>query len=263
MKTERKECSFKELIGKTIVKITKREDRSTVDDDPWEAREESYRWKGNYYICPHEDYKYDNILFFTECGKRYSLRPSPGHSRDVKLNPIEGDLNNLLSKPILIAYELLPPAPGKNEEKDEDGKWNSCAFYKMNTNKGGVTMQWFSYASVHCRQAMQFYELHPDPSPDKYTSVVDAYITVALEEEKKGLGDWWPNFIKDPTYTTNSSDASQVKEIVKMVMEILTYSYDYSPGFGEYNLPSFSEDLPGLIANLGDQFFKIEEKENP
>lgn len=94
----------------------------------------------------------NNVIIFTDSmGQKYKLYHSQNCCEVVTINDICGDLSDLLNSPILLAEVASNknPPPGRRALEDGGYLWT---FYKIASNKGGITIRWFgssnSYYSV-------------------------------------------------------------------------------------------------------------------
>ncbi len=64
----------------------------------------------------------------------------------VHIESIDGDLNDLIGSPILLAEEVSShePLEGRDVDIDESFTWT---FYKLSTLKSSVTIRWYGYYS--------------------------------------------------------------------------------------------------------------------
>lgn len=100
---------YKELLGKTIIKIEKTE-RDTMHDDV--------------------------IRFYLSNGAIYEQYHESDCCESVNIEDIDGELNDLLDFPLLQAEETTQDDPNASES----ATWT---FYKFATIKGYVTIRWY------------------------------------------------------------------------------------------------------------------------
>lgn len=120
--------AFPDLLGRTIVKITR-------DGD--------------------EELRFDTLEGFS-----YTMYHSQDCCESVTISEVIGDLNDLLGTPLLIAEEVTSenstPEGVTPPEYPESYTWT---FYKLATVKGHVTIRWLGESngyyseSVNCRKA--------------------------------------------------------------------------------------------------------------
>ena len=90
-------------------------------------------------------------LFFSTADEQFRMYHSQDCCESVYLEDVIGDLNDLIGKPILMAYE----ASSDNVENDPDfrGDSETWTFYHLATIKGSVTLRWIDssngYYSEH------------------------------------------------------------------------------------------------------------------
>lgn len=116
--------NFEDLLGKTLVKI--------------DVITES--------VCN------DKILFIDNTGKGYEMSHSQSCCENVYIESINGDIDDLLHTPILLADET--------SNKDESGNYESATwtFYKLATIKGYVDIRWFGSSNGYYGESVDFYE---------------------------------------------------------------------------------------------------------
>lgn len=117
----KKMAEIKELIGKTLSKIDKTDDR---------------------------------IEFFTSLGEVYVMYHSQDCCEYVRIEDIIGDLNDLVGNPILLAEEATSREHPENFIKeDESFTWT---FYKLATIKGYVTIRWYGESNGYYSESVDF-----------------------------------------------------------------------------------------------------------
>lgn len=92
--------------------------------------------------------KYDDVITYTsECGQQFRMLHHNDCCETVYIEDIEGDINDLIGSPILVAetvqdaiqqaMNLIIPLPEKNGECEQ---WT---FYRLATAKGWVVIRWY------------------------------------------------------------------------------------------------------------------------
>lgn len=108
----KQEISMKELVGRTVTKVTKLKDYAGMDGD---------------------------VLAFEFGGSAEVVYM--GHFQDccecVELIDVVGDFNDLIGSPLVIS------AAESNRADIHDTGSETWTYYKMDTVKGGVTLRWY------------------------------------------------------------------------------------------------------------------------
>lgn len=105
------EVEFNELLGKTFVDIV---EKSNTGGD-------------------------DKIIFTSSDGYTYTMYHEQDCCESVEIDDINGDLNDLLNNPILLAEESTNYNKPRSSN-DEESLWT---FYKLGTVKGYVNIKWY------------------------------------------------------------------------------------------------------------------------
>jgi hypothetical protein len=98
----------------------------------------------------------DEIDFECEDGSTYKMFHSSDCSESVTVEDICGDLNDLLSTPIVEAEEVVSnenPPEVKAPEYQESFTWT---FYKLGTVKGRVTIRWYGESNGYYSESVDF-----------------------------------------------------------------------------------------------------------
>lgn len=117
------------------------------------------------WALPEDDPHPDTLLFFVE-NKIYALYHAQDCCESVYLEDIEGDLNDLIGAPLIMAYESSSdPASGATDysddfaEEDDLEKWT---FYRFMTAKGDVVLRWYGTSNGYYSVDVDVKEVDPD-----------------------------------------------------------------------------------------------------
>jgi len=118
----------------------------------------------------------EELIFHLETGEKYKLYHSQDCCESVSIEDINGDLEDLIGTPILLAEEVNSEEFQKNfeesfklEEGKEDRDWNyvnekgetkpeSCTwtFYKLATKNGYVDIRWYGESNGYYSEGVDF-----------------------------------------------------------------------------------------------------------
>ena len=118
----------------------------------------------------------DEIIFTTTEGEKYKMYHSQDCCESVWIEDINGDLQDLVGSPILLAEEVDSTDFSKNFEESfklqdgcEDYSWNyrneeggflpdsfTWTFYKFATIKGYVDIRWFGESNGYYSESVDF-----------------------------------------------------------------------------------------------------------
>lgn len=118
----------------------------------------------------------EELIFHLETGEKYKLYHSQDCCESVSIEDINGDLDDLIGTPILLAEEVNNEEFQKNfeesfklEEGEEDYHWNyknekgeykpeSCTwtFYKLATKNGYVDIRWYGESNGYYSEDVDF-----------------------------------------------------------------------------------------------------------
>ena len=101
----------------------------------------------------------DEIVFICDDGTQYLLHHLQDCCESVRIEDIEGELDDLIGVPILIADE----ASSTENPKDYVAEfWNESftwTFYKLATIKGYVTIRWYGSSNGYYSERVDFVRL--------------------------------------------------------------------------------------------------------
>ena len=102
----------------------------------------------------------DEVTFYSECGQQFRMYHEQDCCETVLLNDIEGDVDDLIGSPIVVAelvsdaaqqaLKLLIPFP------DRDGDCVQWTFYRLATAKGWVVLRWFGDSNGYYSTEVNF-----------------------------------------------------------------------------------------------------------
>ena len=97
----------------------------------------------------------DYIIFVTDRGDALKMYHSQQCCENVSIDDINGDIDDLVGVPILVADERS----AEDENASESGTWT---FYTIRTIKGTVDVRWYGYSNGYYSEAVDFCYLEDD-----------------------------------------------------------------------------------------------------
>lgn len=101
----------------------------------------------------------DEIIFHLDNGDKYKMYHSQDCCESVSVEDINGDLQDLLNVPLLVAEEAT------NSEENPEGverEWQESftwTFYKFATINGFVTIRWYGESNGYYSESVYFEKL--------------------------------------------------------------------------------------------------------
>jgi hypothetical protein len=113
------------------------------------------------------------IVFITQDDVVYKMFHIQDCCESVVIEDINGDLEDLINTPILVAEEVSNYEPlSENEIKltKDASEYGSCTwtFYKLATKNGYVTIRWFGESNGYYSESVDFIKLENVAESDLY-----------------------------------------------------------------------------------------------
>lgn len=115
----------------------------------------------------------DRITFHTTCDQQFRMLHHQNCCESVCIEDIEGDWNDLLNLPLVVAEEvsdaeqqvlnLLIGVPDKSADSDSSETWT---FYRLATAKGWVIIRWYGTSNGYYSESVDFERVPKDADPD-------------------------------------------------------------------------------------------------
>jgi hypothetical protein len=93
----------------------------------------------------------DRIVFETEAGVRYIMMHHQDCCESVKIEDIDGDLQDLVGNPITRAEEA-------SNGEDAEYAHSTWTFYRFATIRGDVHIRWYGVSNGYYSEAVSFYK---------------------------------------------------------------------------------------------------------
>lgn len=117
------DVQFSDLLGKTLTSITKTN---------------------------------DELIFTTSRNEKFKSYHEQGCCENVRIEDIEGDLNDLIGTPLLKAEESTNSEDAFKRKMDDSFTWT---FYKLATIKGYVTIRWLGESNGYYSERVSFIKM--------------------------------------------------------------------------------------------------------
>lgn len=115
----------------------------------------------------------ERITFHTTCGQQFRMLHHQDCCESVHIEDIEGDWNDLLNLPLVVAEEvsdeeqqvlnLLIGVPDKSADSDSSETWT---FYRLATAKGWVIIRWYGTSNGYYSESVDFERVPKCADPD-------------------------------------------------------------------------------------------------
>ena len=110
----------------------------------------------------NDEKRITSLLFTTDSNEKYEMYHSQDCCETVYLENIDGDLKDLIGKPIRMAEEITNENDTKrlrNTPLEEHAESFTWTFYKFATINGYVTLRWFGESNGYYSEKVDFIKL--------------------------------------------------------------------------------------------------------
>lgn len=92
----------------------------------------------------------DEVTFVTSTGQRFGMHHEQDCCETVYILDVEGDPQNLVGSPIIVAEEATYHDPDNGDDS------NTYTFYRLATAKGWVTVRWYGSSNGYYSERVTF-----------------------------------------------------------------------------------------------------------
>ena len=110
----------------------------------------------------------EEIHFYLSSGKVYRMFHSQDCCESVEVYSVDGDVADIIGTPIVEAVEVSSEdyAFMQFPHTDPDGiDSHTWTFYKIDTNKGGVTIRWFGTSNGYYSESVEIEDVMSGQHP--------------------------------------------------------------------------------------------------
>lgn len=100
----------------------------------------------------------DRIDFYSTDGNMYSMYHNQDCCESVSIDDINGDLDDLIGSPILMADESSSKNTKLDGTPDDDCESCTWTFYRFATIKGYVNIRWYGVSNGYYSESVNIYK---------------------------------------------------------------------------------------------------------
>ena len=112
--------------------------------------------------------KGEELRLTTNDGRTFVMSHSQSCCEDVRVEDVEGELDDLTNTPVVVAEERTQDNP---EEERGEGTWT---FYVLRTMKGSVTIRWYGSSNGYYSVGVELMELPKEESNEDSCDIDDS-----------------------------------------------------------------------------------------